>query len=650
MGDLESLGSIQTQLPFISSPQALPVDLLSRPDAYVEPLDDPPRFRLSVNPSMSDVVDTATPPKHVTEPLSENISAGKNTYVYDAHTYHTKVPPQGIAPIIEHYTEPGQTVLDVFSGSGMTGVAALRTQRIPVLTDLSPAATFIAYNLLTPIPADRYLHAVEAVLATSYDLELALYGTNCPACGVRTPCLYTVWSYRTLCSHCGQDFQLWDVARDEHPRVRDSKILTEFDCPNCGGHLKKRELSRTHREPVQIGSGHCRRGRKEQKASPTTADLSHLDALTYESIPEDLWFPTKPFPEGINTRQPRAHGITSIDKAYTPRGLWAMAHLWDIARRWPDADIRSKLLFTLTSLYQRVTYFSEFRFWGGSGNMAHYNVPFIMNEQNVFRVFERKAKTISWYFDATDIDSRSSFRLSTQSACDLSNLPDESIDFAFTDPPFGGNINYSEMNFLWESWLGRLTDPTDEAIINKVQDKEVDDYQELLTSAFLEVRRVLKDDAWFVIMFHNSAKYVWNAVQNAIAAAGFIVRAAQTFDKQHGTFKQFVSDNAVGYDLVLHCRQAEPSASALTPENMPTTQIKLFVESALSRDPASYIASFKHVKRESEIDYRRLYSEWLSDTVNTGDVQLGFDDFRSVARRVLLAGKFDLPDSDLETD
>jgi 16S rRNA G966 N2-methylase RsmD len=82
------------------------------------------------------------------KPLPEGLVAGKNTYVYDAHTYHTKVPPQAIAYLIEHYAEPGELVLDPFCGSGMTGVAALRTGRIPILIDLSPAATFIAYNFL----------------------------------------------------------------------------------------------------------------------------------------------------------------------------------------------------------------------------------------------------------------------------------------------------------------------------------------------------------------------------------------------------------------------------------------------------------------------------------------------------------------------
>ncbi len=526
-------------------------------------LDAPPIFTLTPNPDLGDFVDPARPAYAVDEPFGDAISSGKNTYVYDAHTYHTKVPPQGIKHLVEYYTRPGDVVLDPFCGSGMTGVAATECGRSAILSDLSPAAAFIAYNLATPLDASRYLDAVSAVLASSRKLEHDLYDTHCRICGGATPALYLVWSYGMRCTSCGEEFVLWDVARDERPSVRESKILSEFDCPHCGTRLVKRQLTRTKRFPVSIGYRCCGAGLQENMATPNDEDLALLQRIERDGAPERLWYPTDPIPDGVNTRQPRAAGITSIDKMYTPRALWAMAHLWDIASRWPDRDVRSKLLFTITSLYQRVTLFSEFRFWGGSSNTANFNVPAIMNEQNVFRAFERKARTIGWYFQNAPKRPRH-VRVSTQSACSLPQLPDRSIDYIFTDPPFGKNINYSEMNILWESWLGVFTDSTEEAIVNKVQGKGHDEYRTLLTRAFAEARRVLKDEAWMTVVFHNSAAMTWNALQQAILDAGFTIEGTQTFDKQHGTFKQFVSDNAVGYDLVLHCRKSNNDANRWT--------------------------------------------------------------------------------------
>ncbi len=332
-------------------------------------------------------------------PLPEMVSAGKNTYAYDAHTYHTKVPPEAIARLIEYYTEPNDLVLDPFCGSGMTGLAAVRTGRKPILCDLSPAATFIALNYLTPIDAASYLRSVDEILAAAHDEELALYGTHCRHCGSLVPMEYMVWSYGLVCEFCRTEFILWDVARAEREDVRESKILTEFNCPHCDQHLQKCRLSRTRLYPVQVGYRCCHSGQRESQAAPDHYDLSVIARSEQEGIPNDLWFPTTRLPQGVNTRQAIAHGFKSVNSLYTTRNLRAVARLWDIASRWNDPAFGLKLMFTVTSLYQRVTRLSEFRFWGGSGNIANYNVPMIFNEQNVFKVFKRKAKTIRDYLD-----------------------------------------------------------------------------------------------------------------------------------------------------------------------------------------------------------------------------------------------------------
>lgn len=596
-----------------------------------------PTFTLEPNCESSAILDMKLPAKGVDVPFADHIASGKNTYVYDAHTYHTKVPPEGIKRLIAYYTNPGDVVLDPFCGSGMTGVAALESNRKAILSDLSPAATFIAYNFCTPISHTRFLAAVNAVLKNSRKLEAYLYGTRSRETGVIVPSLYTVWSYGYICRHCDKEFILWDVARDEKLRVRDSKILSKFDCPHCHTPLNKRQLQRTRRYPVQIGYQSIANRQKEATAELAQEDLDRLADIERRGVPAYLWYPRVKLPDGINTRQPIAAGIHRIDQAYTTRSLWAMAHLWQMALDWPERDIREKLLFTLTSLYKRVTVFSEFRFWGGSGNTANFNVPAIMNEQNVFRAFERKARTISWYFaDAPEVPRQ--LRVSCQSATDLRQLPDHSIDYVFTDPPFGGNINYSEMNLLWESWLGIRTDTTNEAIINKVQGKGAQQYSNLLAQAFREIRRVLKKEAWATIVFHNSSAEVWSALQDAVRAAGLEIKGTQIFDKKHGTFKQFVSQNAVGYDLVLHCRPALDGQQR--PARLPPEDEREIVEfiSARLRKSKEYTVDYLHVRREREFDYRRLHAEWLTASIAQARIDISFEAFRALvdqARSVL---------------
>lgn len=141
-------------------------------------------------------------------PFTSDIKEGKNDPIYNAHSYHTKVPPRSIIPYILHYTEPGDLILDPFCGSGMTGVAALMCANPPadlleqfpelkertgaryaILNDLSPAACHIAYNYTTPVDVDalrREFERIKAAVKKEFDW---LYGTEHyePAVGLYDP-------------------------------------------------------------------------------------------------------------------------------------------------------------------------------------------------------------------------------------------------------------------------------------------------------------------------------------------------------------------------------------------------------------------------------------------------------------------------------
>ena len=139
-------------------------------DEDIIALSDAPYFTACPNPFIEEFIrkngtpyDEATDSYH-REPFATDVSEGKNDPIYNAHTYHTKVPYKAIMRYILHYTNPGDIVFDGFCGTGMTGIAAqmcgnnteqelFRTNlagklgvRKVILNDLSPAATFIASN------------------------------------------------------------------------------------------------------------------------------------------------------------------------------------------------------------------------------------------------------------------------------------------------------------------------------------------------------------------------------------------------------------------------------------------------------------------------------------------------------------------------
>ena len=177
-------------------------------------LSDPPYYTACPNPFLADYVAAYGKPfnpaqKYQQEPFASDVSEGKNHPVYRAHSYHTKVPHRAIRRYIDHYTSPGDLILDVFCGTGMTGVAAQEpndireeaaaTARRAILVDLSPAATEIAasYNLAFSTKdfrakARKILAQVKAELGHLYDTP----APNGPGNGTID---YVIWSDHFTC-------------------------------------------------------------------------------------------------------------------------------------------------------------------------------------------------------------------------------------------------------------------------------------------------------------------------------------------------------------------------------------------------------------------------------------------------------------------
>jgi hypothetical protein len=171
-------------------------------DEDILALSDPPYYTACPNPWIADFIAEWNHKRHEQheqkpyhrEPFATDVSEGKNDPIYNAHSYHTKVPHKVIMRSILHYTEPGDIVFDGFCGTGMTGVAAQmcgnreaveslgyqvqddRTilqdgkpfsrlgARRAVLNDLSPAATFIAYNYNTPVDVAAFEKEAKRIL------------------------------------------------------------------------------------------------------------------------------------------------------------------------------------------------------------------------------------------------------------------------------------------------------------------------------------------------------------------------------------------------------------------------------------------------------------------------------------------------------
>ena len=325
---------------------------------------------------------------------------------------------------------------------------------------------------------------------------------------------------------------------------------------------------------------------------------------------DGLWYPTDEIPLGLDElSRVRRSGVTTVAGLFTERNLAALARLWAEAAKLHPAALRARALFAVTAIMVRasrlIKYIPSRRIAPGPILGTMY-LPSFSAEISVLGLFERRIRTLCRAAQDARPGSIDDLCISTESAGELSAVPDATIDYVFTDPPFGHNIMYSELNFLWESWLGWRTDRGPEAVVSRSQRKGVDEYAELMAAAFAEIPRVLRPGCWMTLVFHNSRADVWAAIQRGVEAAGFSVEAVQTLDTSHETFKQVTAEGAVGYDVVVNCRKAPCGAVRRAPAepsvaNEATAILRKLIDEAPEAPCKERTARYLHARLTGEL-------------------------------------------------
>ncbi|RMD99279.1 MAG: hypothetical protein D6812_11920 [Deltaproteobacteria bacterium] len=528
-------------------------------------------------------------------PFCADVRAQKTHPIYKAHSYHTKVPHEAIIPYIEHYTDVGDVVLDGFCGSGMVGVAAGLCGRRAVLSDLSPVASFIAANYTRGVDVDAFVEAARDLLdRVRRDLGW-MYRTEDGGW-----IDYTVWSEVFGCPSCGAEIVFADVGLGA-----DGKIAKVVECSGCGVKAQKRDLrklfdrqGRMRLEPVLINCGgeYRRVGAKDR-------ELLRLVEEAIE-IPEGVPKGRMPLEKMARGSRLRARGMTHVHHLFLPRPLRALGALWQEARRFGgQRRVRNMLLFlveqaipgmSLLNRYSPTHYSQVNRALAGT-----YYVGSLIAEVNPWYILEGKLSRLEKVFRG--LQGMESVAVSCGDCGDLP-LPDESVDYIFTDPPFGGAIDYFGLNFLTESWHGVMTREEAEAVV-RAGSKEVGDFERSLSRCFMEYYRVLKKGRWISVVFSCTGDIgVWHALQRAIAGAGFSVVSVRCLDRGSRTFNQSAG-HSVSQDLVISARKVEGRRQELWETGVEV--VWDFVETYLKSCPVSWDGGFI-VDRAPQMIYDRM--------------------------------------------
>ncbi len=609
-------------------------------DEDIIALSDPPYYTACPNPWLNEFIASWEKEKKqlvakgkrieekvVTEPYASDVSEGKNNPIYNAHTYHTKVPHPAIMRYILHYTEPGDIIFDGFCGTGMTGVASSicgtdeinslgqanvkKGHRHCICSDLSPIASFIAsvynseqYPESFKKKAAKILESVEGEYGWMYETK-DKYGNK----GIIQ---YVVWTDVFICPNCGNEIVFFDSATEDKSGVK---------CPHCGGVYKKNQISHaqtTEYDPL-VGDTvslskmipvliKYRVGKKSYLKEPSAADLELIKKI--DSMPNSSWCPSNELIEGFNTQQPmKANGINYVHQFYSKRNLFLLSKVYEKIA----GDKALLLWFTsqLVNISKLNRYRPEVSFPYNPLNGTLY-ISSQICESNIFDAYNNKTERMAKAFALLHYNNI----VGVNSATSVP-LNDCSVDYIFTDPPFGANIMYSDLNCIWEGWIKVRTDNREEAIVNSYQNKTLFEYQELMNRSLKEYYRILKPGKWLTMEFSNTSASVWNSIQNALQGVGFIVANVAALDKQQGSFKAVTTPTAVKQDLIITC--FKPSESfTIKFDNVsiddPTQSIWDFTEEYLVHLPVHIEKEHKTttvIERSPKILYDRLITYYV---------------------------------------
>jgi len=554
-------------------------------------------------------------------PFAQPVKASKNSPIYNAHSYHTKVPPEGIVPYIEHYTDPGDLILDPFCGSGMTGVAALMTGRHAILNDLSPAAVHIAYNYCTPVDVkalQREFERIKRAVKEEFDW---LYGTTCDRCGGPATIQYTIWSDVFACGRCGGEIVLWDAAvAPDTGRVR-----SDFPCPVCSANWRKPDLRWVGSVPV-ITNYDCPSCRPSRSEHPTTKpEKDRIAEIEAAEIP--YWYPSIPFDESWEMWR-GVHGEQNIVESsafFTSRNLHALSRLWHEITLTNSPRVRSFLQFGFTASLQNATKMYKYRHDRKGGILSGtLYIPALNHELNVWELFARKMGDVQ-----KAVPDRGGVIIINSSATSLPHIPENVVDYVFTDPPFGSNIFYADCNLLWESWIGQLTEQSQEAVVHvKHKDKNtLPDYARLMTEAFREMGRVLKPGRWASVVFHNSDDRIWQVILDAAEAAEFELAEINSFDKKQLSFKGVRGDKGLervtNQDIVLNLLKPHPGRA-------PAPNGRTHLVEAEQRVVETVAAFLETNPPPGQRTLQHLWNHVLYDLLRDGSVEVSMADVEAM--------------------
>lgn len=409
-------------------------------------------------------------------------------YMYSMHKYWSKKPPDVIAEYIKHYTDPEDIILDPFCGAGIVACEAIRFGRRAIAIDINPMATFITRVTLEPVNLSWLQENFDEVKNSAEEAVSQLFVTKCP--------------------YCGKDAEVEFV-------VRNGEV------------------------PIQIAY-RCNCSDRRLFKDPDKRDRMLDRSLEGKKIP--FWFPDKVVLPIIQKER-----FKFLHELFTRRNLIALSMILDSIERVRNEKIRDVLQLAFTSSLDKC---SRLKPLSGLKNATppslsegwvavRFYAPRMWQEVNPWHAFSRsfdrvykgkkesneklKYAVIGHNFD--DLRKKKANVLIFNGSADSilrERIPENTVDYVLTDPPYGGKIQYLALSTFWGAWLDFDFDYNKELVINRQRGKTLEDYERYLEVILKSIRRTIKPNRYIHIFYADISGPYLNRVLRLMKESTFV--------------------------------------------------------------------------------------------------------------------------------
>jgi DNA modification methylase len=249
---------------------------------------------------------------------------------------------------------------------------------------------------------------------------------------------------------------------------------------------------------------------------------------------------------------PKNSDVPTVEQLFSPVQLAQLAYLKHLIKQVKDSAIQGTLLLMFSGLLNKInlTYHassgrSEGR--GDSGVFRYYRYrlapkPAALDLMEYFhsrllKVIGAK-KEIAPFIDSQTLANAAIYKAS---ATNLDFIADQTIDYIYTDPPYGSKIQYLDLSTMWNAWLDLPVQKEDfelEAIEGGELNKTRDSYSALLAKSIEEMYRVLKLNRWMSFVFAHKDPAYWHLIVETAEKVGFEYMGAVKQSNDKTTFKK----------------------------------------------------------------------------------------------------------------